>query len=66
MRSGATVDVHAADQLVPLLFDRVGSSFVVREVTGHLRTNLQVVGRFLDGSARVDEVEGGHRITFGG
>ncbi len=45
--SPATVDVHAADQLVPLLYDLPGAGFVVRELTGHLATNLSVAALFL-------------------
>ncbi|HYM40746.1 MAG TPA: RNA 3'-terminal phosphate cyclase [Thermoplasmata archaeon] len=46
--SGATVDVHAADQIVVYLAlaDRP-SSFLVREVTNHLRTMAWLVPQFL-------------------
>lgn len=48
IRSDATVDVHAADQIVPYLAlaDRP-SSFLVREVSAHLRTMAWLVPKFL-------------------
>lgn len=60
-----TVDVHAADRLVPLLMGRVDGGFVVREVTGHLATNVRLCERFLGGRARFEEGErGGTRVVF--
>ena len=55
--SGAgTLDVHAADQLLPYLALADGpSEFRVREMTSHLRTQLELVRRFLD--VRIDSVE---------
>jgi RNA 3'-phosphate cyclase len=46
--SGSTVDLHAADQLIVYLAlaDRP-SSFLVREVSGHLRTMAWLVPQFL-------------------
>jgi RNA 3'-terminal phosphate cyclase (ATP) len=46
--SGATLDVHAADQLLVYLAQTGGSSsFYVREATGHLRTMAWLVPLFL-------------------
>lgn len=46
--SGATLDVHAADQLLLYLAQASGpSSFCVREVTGHLRTMAWLLPQFL-------------------
>lgn len=64
MRSQATVDEHAADQLVPLLHGRVGKGFTVREVSGHLRTNLALTARMLDGASVIEERLGGALIRF--
>ncbi|MCS6850054.1 MAG: RNA 3'-terminal phosphate cyclase [Gemmataceae bacterium] len=45
----AAVDPYSADQLVlPLALANGPSSFTVSEVTSHLRTNVEVVRRFLD------------------
>ncbi len=49
------MDVHAADQLVPLMLGRVHGGFLVREVTGHLETNARLCQRFLDGEVGFDQ-----------
>lgn len=64
MASPATVDVHAADQLVPLLYDLPGSGFVVREMTGHLETNLAVAALFLGERHRVGPKGDGTVVRF--
>lgn len=65
LESPATVDTHAADQLVPLLYDLAEAGFTVREVTGHLRTNLAVAGLFLPGGSAIDQLPDGGRVRFG-
>ncbi|MBI2669430.1 RNA 3'-terminal phosphate cyclase [Candidatus Woesearchaeota archaeon] len=45
--SGAAVDVHAEDQLIPFLALLPGSTIKVREVTQHAKTNIYVVEKFL-------------------
>ncbi|NOZ58210.1 MAG: RNA 3'-terminal phosphate cyclase [Euryarchaeota archaeon] len=50
IKSGAGVDIHLADQLIPFLALAEGkSAFTVRELSGHLRTNIfvteQILGR---------------------
>jgi RNA 3'-terminal phosphate cyclase (ATP)/RNA 3'-terminal phosphate cyclase (GTP) len=56
-----TLDVHAADQLLPYLALADGpSSFRVRQMTGHLRTQIELVRRFLD--VRVESVEAGATV----
>lgn len=48
MRSGATVDVHMLDQLVPYMALADGGSIITaEELTGHAETNIWVVERFL-------------------
>ncbi len=65
VESPATVDVHAADHLVPLLYDLPGAGFVVREMTGHLETNLAVAGLFLTGASAIEQLPDGKRVRFG-
>jgi RNA 3'-phosphate cyclase len=49
LASGANLDVHAADQvLVYLALAPAGSSFAVREVSGHARTTIWLLEQFLD------------------
>lgn len=60
-----TVDVHAADQLVPLVLGRTEATFTVREVTSHLETNARLCQRFLDGEIRFEDAPaGGTRVRF--
>lgn len=48
LASGATLDVHAADQLLIYLASAKGpSTFLVREASGHLRTIAWLVPKFL-------------------
>ena len=48
LHTGATVDVHAADQILPYLAMADGpSSFLVREVTDHTRTLMWLLRSFL-------------------
>lgn len=56
--SGATLDVHAADQLLPYMSLAQGvSTFLVREVSGHLQTLLWLLPKFLDVDFRMEEVD---------
>jgi len=49
LESASTVDVHLADQLIPYIaLAERHSAFKVREITGHLRTNIYIVRKFLD------------------
>lgn len=59
LESPATVDVHAADQLVPLMLGRVEGGYIVRELTSHLETNARLCERFLDGSVTLEDRAGG-------
>lgn len=45
--SGATLDVHTADQLLPYMALAGEGSFSVREVSGHLATQMSLIPRFL-------------------
>ncbi len=56
MAGAGTLDLHAADQLLPYLALSSGSSrFRVREMTSHLRTQMDLVKKFLE--VRVESVE---------
>ncbi|MBW6517847.1 MAG: RNA 3'-terminal phosphate cyclase [ANME-2 cluster archaeon] len=57
--SGAAVDMHLADQLIPYMGLAGSGSFTVREVSEHTRTNIWVVEQFLDVTFGVEAQEGG-------
>ncbi len=46
--SGASVDIHLADQLIPYLGLAGRGSFTTRELTNHCRTNIHITEQFLD------------------
>ena len=49
MGGQGTLDVHSADQLLPYMALAIGpSTFRVREMTGHLSTQIDLVQRFLE------------------
>ncbi len=62
--SGATVDVHLADQLIPYMGLAGGGSFTVREVSGHTRTNIWVVEQFLGVEFRIEEKKDVFKISL--
>ncbi len=48
LNTGANVDIHLADQLIPYIaLAEGGSELRVREMTEHLRTNMYVTKQFL-------------------
>ncbi|MDD1771305.1 MAG: RNA 3'-terminal phosphate cyclase [Methanomassiliicoccales archaeon] len=53
--AGGTLDVHTADQILPYMALAGGGSFSVREVSGHLATQMAIVPRFLPVRFTVDE-----------
>ncbi len=58
LRSGATLDVHAADQLLPYMAMAGGRSiFKLREVSGHTKTMFWLLSKFLDVTFRHKELE---------
>ncbi|MDI6888853.1 MAG: RNA 3'-terminal phosphate cyclase [Methanocellales archaeon] len=58
LSSGASVDVHLADQLIPYMALAEGkSSVTTRELTVHTKTNIWVVEQFLDVEFDVQENE---------
>lgn len=56
--SGAAVDSHLADQLIPFMGLAGGGSFTTNELTGHLRTNIWVTEQLLDVDFEVKEADG--------
>jgi RNA 3'-phosphate cyclase len=63
MRSPATLDVHSADQLLPYMCLATGPcSFVVREATGHLSTQAEMVSKFLGARVAFAEINGAIRV----
>lgn len=65
--SGATVDIHAADQLVVYLAlaDRP-SAFLVREISGHLRTMAWLLPQFLKRTVEFQSIGELARVKIGG
>jgi len=63
-RSGASLDRHMADQIVLYLALAEGkSTFTTSRISEHLRTNLHVIGKFMDVRS---EIEPPHRVTIAG
>jgi len=63
MGSAATLDLHTADQLLPYLALANGAStFVVREMSGHLQTQINLIERFLPVEIEARTLEGGLRV----
>ncbi len=64
VKAGATLDVHAADQLLPYMaLAQAPSSFLVREVSGHLRTLFWLLPMFLDVEFQEEAVDGLVRVS---
>lgn len=56
LRSGACLDEHMADQILPFLALAEGESRLsVAEITDHCRTNMWLIGKFLPTRFDVDE-----------
>ena len=62
--SGAAVDMHLADQLIPYMGLAGGGSFTMREVSGHTRTNIWVVEQFLGVEFRIEEKKDIFKISL--
>ncbi|HYT00294.1 MAG TPA: RNA 3'-terminal phosphate cyclase [Thermoplasmata archaeon] len=64
IESGATLDVHAADQLLPYLARARGPShFLVQQVSGHLDTMAWLVPQFFPCKIRVSSVGGLEKVS---
>jgi RNA 3'-terminal phosphate cyclase (ATP) len=57
LRSGAMVDVHLADQIIPYLA-LAGGSYTVRDISLHARTNIWTVRHFLEAEIKIREEKG--------
>jgi len=71
MESGASVDIHLADQILVYLAyiaSKYGSKsyFYVREVTNHTRTNMWLIEKFLPVKMSVRREGGLYRIEIKG
>ncbi|WP_406656058.1 RNA 3'-terminal phosphate cyclase [Methanolobus sp. ZRKC2] len=58
MLSGAAVDCHLADQLIPFMGLAGDGSFTTTELTGHLETNIWVTEQFLDEKFDIKKADG--------
>ncbi|MGB9941271.1 RNA 3'-terminal phosphate cyclase [Methanosarcina sp.] len=58
LRTGASVDTHLADQLIPYMALAGNSSYTVRDLSLHAATNIWVTEQFLDVKFRIEEKEG--------
>jgi RNA 3'-terminal phosphate cyclase (ATP) len=58
MRSGASVDIHLADQLIPYMALAGNSSYTVRELSLHTATNIWIAEQLLDVKFKIEEKEG--------
>jgi RNA 3'-terminal phosphate cyclase (ATP) len=58
MRSGASVDIHLSDQLIPYMALAGNSSYTVRELSLHTATNIWITEQFLDVKFKIEEKEG--------
>ncbi len=57
--STSLVDAHSADQIVlPLVLADGPSDYPTAEITTHLKTNIAVIGKFLDRSIVCEGEEG--------
>ena len=56
LNSGAAVDSHLADNLIPLLALR-GGAIRTEEITGHIRSNVYVCEKFLGVRFEVDDAQ---------
>lgn len=58
LEGGGSVDVHAADQLLPYL-GIAGGEFTVRELSSHAKTNIWLIEQFIDNRFEVEELSSG-------
>ena len=66
LRSGASVDIYLADQLIPYMALAGGGSFTTRMLTPHTKTNIWVTEQFLDVKFNTVELEKGlFRVSLG-
>ena len=67
MKSGASLDRHAGDQvLIYMVLAKGESSITVSELTPHIKTNIWVLEQFIDARFRVEELGKCARIAVKG
>jgi RNA 3'-terminal phosphate cyclase (ATP)/RNA 3'-terminal phosphate cyclase (GTP) len=63
INSGASLDIHAADQILPYLALAKGwSTFLVRELSLHAQTNMWLIKNFVDVDFEVKDEKGLKRV----
>lgn len=63
--SGATLDMHAADQMIPFLFLAKDSSrFLTSELTLHAKTNIWVAQQFIKREAVIEDEDKVSSVTI--
>lgn len=63
IESGATVDKHLSDQLLPFIALAGNSSYITPNLTEHTKTNIWVIEKFLDKRFSTEEISGGVKIS---
>ncbi len=58
VRTGASVDIHLADQLIPYMALAGNSSYTVRELSLHTATNIWITEQLLDVKFKIEEKRG--------
>lgn len=67
MQSGAALDSHMGDQIIPYIALAEGESEVtVSKLTNHLKTNIYIVEKILGSRFEISEKEGKHHISVKG
>ncbi len=67
IKSGCPVDPHMSDQLLIFMALAKGKSIIkTPEITDHARTNMFIIGKFLDIEFRIEEEENGFLISCEG
>jgi RNA 3'-terminal phosphate cyclase (ATP)/RNA 3'-terminal phosphate cyclase (GTP) len=65
VNAGATADLHLSDQILPYLaIANKRSTFIVRELTGHAKTHMWLLEKFLDVSFEKKKLDGRWRIEI--
>jgi RNA 3'-phosphate cyclase len=65
LNSNASVDKHLADQLIPFMASSKGkSSYLVRELTNHAKTNIWVTEKFIERKFKVKKIKNLFRVEI--
>jgi RNA 3'-phosphate cyclase len=65
LNSGANVDKHLADQLIPFMALANGkSSYLVRELTNHTKTNVWVTEKFVDRKFKLEKINSLFKVSI--